>query len=181
MKTKAIITIMVLLAGAGPAKAVLVFDSGYNIFDESYGQESEVYVENDAILDVIGGDIAVYLMSTDIAQVNLFGGNINTLWTREDSVAKIYGGIIQWLVSDEDSIVYLFAYNVTFHPQLPAPGHPLYGSSAWIEGIYINNDVSFSFGVGPQGESYSHINIIPEPTTILLLGLGSMIVIRKRK
>jgi hypothetical protein len=181
MKAKAIITIMVMLAGVWPAKADLVFESGHNIYDESYGNNAEVGVINDAILDVKGGSISGYLMSTDIATVNVFDGNINELWTRGNSIAKIHGGLIKWLVSDEDSLVYLYAHDVIYHPQAPAPGHPIYGNSAWIEGIFINNDIPFSFGVGPQGESYSHIEVVPEPMTLMLLGLGSLLVIGKKR
>jgi hypothetical protein len=178
-KTTLMVLAVVVLGEVCPVQADLVFSSGHNIYDDSYGYNHEVWVENDSVLDVLGGGIGK-LETMDFTTANLYGGVIDWLWTDDSSVVNIYGGEIIWLLSGDDSLVCLYAHDVTYHPQAPYPGHPVYGNSAWIEGIYLRNDTPFSFGVGPRGEAYSHIQIVPEPTVLLMLGLGSLLIIRKK-
>ena len=178
MKIKIVVTILILLTCALPVNAGLIFDSGYNIYDESYGSNAEVSVINDAILDVFGGDITVYLVSTDIAAVNLYDGEINELWTKDNSVATIIGGQIHRLKYEGSSLIYLYAYNVVYHPT----GGGDWGNSPWVEGIYFQDNSHFDFMVpGSEELTFSYVKVIPEPTIILLLSLGSLFVIRKRK
>jgi hypothetical protein len=153
----------------------LVFESGHNTYDESYGNNGEVGVINDAILDVRGGSISVYLVSTDFAKVNVFDGDIDELWTRGNSVAKIYGGLINLLKSEDSSLVYLYAYDVMYHPA----GGGIFGDRPFIEGTYYENDTPFSFLLAGT-VVYPHIQVVPEPATIFLLGLGGLLL-RSRK
>jgi hypothetical protein len=50
-----------------------------------------------------------------------------------------------------------------------------HGDDPWIEGRYYNDDVLFSFDLWGE-EVYSHINVVPEPATILLFGMGGLIM-----
>jgi len=171
-----IILAVVMLLGVCPVKADLVFDHGYNTFNSSY--PGEVWVINDAILDVLGGEIGK-LETTNFATANLYGGDIDWLWTDDGSVVNIHRGDINWLAPYDNSTVNLYSYDVIYHPQAPYPGHPVYGSSEWIEGIYFSNDVPFSFGLASR-DAYSHINIVPEPTAFFLLGIGSLWILKKK-
>jgi hypothetical protein len=176
MKTKVIIVILVL-SGVFPAQAGLVFNSGHNIYDESSGSNSEVSVINDAILDVLGGTITGYLMSTDISTVNINNGNIDQLWTRSNSIANIHGGIIDFVKYEGSSLIYLYAYDVTYH----TTGGGEWGNSPWIEGIYLQNNSHFDFLVpGSETQTFSYIRIVPEPATLLLLGLGCLFLRQKK-
>ncbi len=88
------------LYGTCPAKADLVFESGRSTFDDSYPLAHEVWVINDAVLDVVGGEI-VKLGTGDSATVNVYGGTIKWLWTGEwrvdESVVNIWGGTLTGL------------------------------------------------------------------------------------
>jgi len=175
MKTK-VLTILAALMffGVCSVKADLVFDSGYNIFDDSYPYYDEVWVINDAHLDVLGGEIGK-LETTDFASVNLYSSYIDWLWTRDSSTIQIFGDNINWLAAYNDSSINLYAYDVIYHPT----GGGDYGNKAWVEGTYYSDDNPFSFWLY-NDEAYSHITVVPEPMTIFLLSLGSLLV-RKRR
>jgi hypothetical protein len=170
MVTKKILTILavVVLFVVYPVKADLVFDHGYNTFNSSY--PGEVWVINDAILDVLGGGMGK-LETTDFATANLYGGDINWLVSDDSSVVNIYGGDIhQWLAASDYSSVYLYAYDVVYHPA---------GGGGRIEGTYFQENASFSIQLAYTG-TYSHIYIVPEPTSLLLLGFGAFALRRRR-
>jgi hypothetical protein len=164
---------LILLFTFSTVKADLVFDSGYNTYDESDGYNFEVWVINDAALDVLGGSMGK-LELTDLATANLYGGDIDWLWTNNDSVVSIQSGNINVLAAYEDSLVYLYAYDVIYHPT----GGGEYGNREWIEGTYYSDNTPFNF-ILYTDQVYSHITVVPEPATILLLALGA-IVLRKR-
>jgi hypothetical protein len=174
MKTKVFLTmVLTVLIGASPLKADLVFDSGSNTFDDSDPYYEEVWVINDAHLDVLGGAMwKLELMH--YATANIYDGDIEWLFTQGNSVVNIHaaGDTLEMFAGGNDSVVYLYAYDVTYHPT---------GGLAdvgWIEGTYISDDLPFAFSFYNDA-SYSHVNIIPEPSTLLLFGLG-FVALRRR-
>ena len=174
MKTKVfLIIVLTILIGACPAQADLVFDSGYNTFDDTYPYYDEVWVINDAHLDVLGGAMWKLELMHD-ATANIYGGDMECLFIQGSSIVNIHaaGDTLEMFAAGNDSVAYLYAYDVTYHPTGGLEGE------GWIEGIYISNDAPFSFSFY-TGSSYSHINIVPEPTTFLLLAIGR-VLLRKR-
>lgn len=176
MKAKVIITIFAvsMLCGACPVQAGLVFSSGVNTYDDSYGYNFEVWVKNGATLNVLGGEIGK-LELTNSVTVNLYRSDIDWLWTGDNSIVNIHGDNINWLAAYENSVVNLYAYDVTYHPT----GGGDYGNKEWIDGTFYSDDNSFSFWLY-NDEAYSHVNIVAEPATILLFVLGWSFL-RKRK
>ena len=63
------------------------------------------------------------------------------------------------------------AYDAAFDP---SSGY----DDGWIAGEYYSNDSSFSFHLGIG--AYSRINVVPEPMTILLFGLGGLLLSTKK-
>ncbi|HLB74290.1 MAG TPA: hypothetical protein VJJ98_09755 [Sedimentisphaerales bacterium] len=179
MFRKEILMILVglMLVGVYPVKGDLVFESGRSTFDDSYPFWAEVWVINDAVLDMTGGEIGK-LGTSDFATINLYSGTVDWLWTGErsidESVVNIWGGDINWLAAYRDTAVNLYAYDVQFH----ATGGGEWGNKEWIEGIYFSNNEPFAL-VLYNDDAYSHVNIVPETATILLVGFGG-ILLRKR-
>jgi hypothetical protein len=168
-----ILITMVILAGACPVRADLVFDSGYNTFDANDPYYDEVWVSNDAHLDVLGGAMGK-LETIDYATANIYAGDMDLLVLQNNTVVNIYkgdieflaigdfavvnihGGLIDYFAAASNSLANLYAYEVTYHPSGGSE------DEGWIEGIYYSNDEPFSFSFY-SGASYSHLIVVPEP------------------
>jgi hypothetical protein len=168
MKTK-IITIMAaaLLAVISPAQADTVWLSGHHeiLYGDVY---AEIYMYNDSTADMFGGD--VYKLETfDVTVFDMLGGVMDILDVHDDSTINIYGGILDTIGAADNSLVSLYAYDVTYHP---TGG---YYDRGWVEGKYLADDLTFTFDLIHM-DSFSHINVVPEPSTILLLGFGTLLL-----
>lgn len=171
MKTKILILLVSLSVMAIGARADTVWDSGHHEIFE--GDEYwEIYIYNNATADMFGGN--VYKVETFVESIfDFIGGEMDLLYVHESSDVNIYGGILSGLGAIENSTVNLYAYNVVHHP---TGGH---FNRGWIEGLYLSDDSYFSFNLDDTN-TFSHINIIPEPTAFVLLGFGGLFL-RKRR
>ena len=174
MKKLLSIILVLTLGMAELATADLVFDSGHNTFDDSYPYYGEVWVTKDAILDVMGGSMGK-LGLLDNAEANIYEGEIlYKIAIQDNTTVNIYGGIFDMFLAGNDSLAYLYAYDVVPHHTGGL------ADSGWIEGKYYSNDAPFSFSFY-NDTSYSHIRIVPEPTALLLLGLGGFFLRNRRR
>jgi hypothetical protein len=169
MKTK-IITLMamIFLLGTHLLKADLVFDSGYNTFDDDDPYYAEVWVINEAQLDVLGGEMGK-LEFQDNSSGNIFGGEMDWLWTDDNAVVNIYRATLNMLASRPESTVYLYAYDVVYHPDGGLNNQP------WMEGKYISDDTPFSFSFYYES-SVPQLIVVPEPATLFLMVLGGLLL-----
>jgi hypothetical protein len=149
------------------------WDSGHHdIYDgETYG---EIWLHNDATADMWGGNV-FQLGALDTSRFNMYDGTMNMLLVRYNSTVNIYGGTLNALniYPNESGYVNLYADDVIFHS---TGGHYDRG---WIEGKYISNNQYFDFDIVGLGDS--HINVVPEPMTFLLLGLGGIALKQKKR
>ena len=168
-----LLAILIFLFGSVPVSADLVFDTGYNIFDDSYPYYDEVWVTNDAHLDVLGGAMwklelmhhakaNIYhgdmdlLALNDSTVVNIYAPDIGLLALNDNTIVNIHGGTLDEFAAAVNSVAYLYAYDVTYHPTGGLAGE------GWIEGIYYSGDKPFSFSLYNR-VSYSHLIVAPEP------------------
>jgi len=166
-----ILSIVLILTWISPLQATTWWDSGYHTINDgdTYG---EIFLENDAVLDMFGGS-ALKIETLNFSTANILGGELETLWTNDDTCASIHAGTLNWLSASENSVVYLYAYDVTYHSSGGLYNNP------WLEGRYYGNDNLFSFTFYHGEDDYHHINIVPEPTSILFLGFGSLLLRRR--
>jgi hypothetical protein len=164
--------VAVLMFGISPAWADTEWNSGHHdIWDGDI--YAEIWMRNDATADMWGGNV-YELGALDSSIFSMYGGTMDIFLVRHNSIVNIYGGDLSRLMvyGNENGMVNLYAKDIVYH----TTGG--YWNNGWIEGSYLN-DIHFDFDI-PSIEVASHINIIPEPTTILLLGIGS-ILLRKRR
>ena len=110
----------------------------------------------------------------DTTVTDMYDGSILGLTVWNDSVVNIRNGYVFGLGILDSGTVNLYAYDVVHHE---TGGHYDRG---WIEGNFLENDLYFNFNLNDTG-TFGHINIIPEPSTLLLLALGGVFLRRKKQ
>jgi len=173
MKTRVIraiyglaILAVLMLFTVNPVRATTWTEGHHEIFDgDTYW---ETYIHNDVTLDIFGGDI-YRLDAYDTTLTNWYGGQMDTLRARDDSIINIYGGNLWTFAGTENSLANLYAYDVL----ITHTGG--FWDDGQVFGKFCADDSSFSFDLWGDN-SYLHINIVPEPTSLLLLSLGGLLL-----
>jgi len=173
MKTRLIRTIyglailaVLLLFTVNPVKATTWTEGHHEINPgDDYG---EVNIYNNVTLDIFGGEISA-LWTFDNTLTNWYDGDIMYLQIHDDSIVNIYGGNLWTFAGTENSLVNLYAYDVI----ITHTGG--FWNDGEVFGKFCADDSSFSFDLWGDS-SYTHINIVPEPTSLLLLSLGGLLL-----
>jgi len=171
MKSRIFWLITTLLTSVCSVQADEVWDSGHYIMDGEVYFEISMY--NDATADILSGE-AYKLEMFNNTSADIFGGTIDVVLIWDNSNINIMGGQFQRLGSYDNSEIFLHAYDVTYHPT----GGGNHGDMPWIEGIYISDDSHFSCDLWGQ-DVYSHINVVPEPSGLLLFFIGGIFAKRR--
>ena len=178
-----------MLAGACPVLAYpdKDFYSSDEINDGDYWGNVNIY-GNDTVVDMFGGWVlstttheestfSYYggtlegpLTCSDNSTVNIWQGGVSTV-VEDNSVLNLLGGFGSDL-SATGGLINLYAYDIVYDSSIGGCGGGI------IEGKYYHDDSYFAYDLYPG--TYSYINIVPEPITFLLLGLGGLLL-GKRK
>ncbi|MGD0078445.1 MAG: PEP-CTERM sorting domain-containing protein [Sedimentisphaerales bacterium] len=129
---------------------------------------------NDVTVSMYGG-VYKFSMYND-SELTTYGGGMTYLNLYDNATASFFGfGPLYELYIDPASTaqVKLYATFTKFEP---------YGLDG--EGTlyvrWLSNNYSFQFGLVGEG-AYDHVQIVPEPATLVLLALGSLTILRRRK
>ncbi|HUT30871.1 MAG TPA: PEP-CTERM sorting domain-containing protein [Sedimentisphaerales bacterium] len=109
----------------------------------------------------------------EFGTANMYGGTVEQVGASDSGLLNIYGGLItDCLGASGTSVVNIYGYDFNYDPTGGAyDGGQLTGF--WLTGSPFTVDL---YGA----ETYSHINEIPEPGTLALLALGTLLLRRKR-
>lgn len=170
---KIITAILVILAGAGLVGATTItFSSGHYTWTDADLYYDEVFVVNEATLDFTGGGIGK-LEGFHNALINITGGTMDQLWAGDEAIANIYECVdLDILEARHDSTINLYTNDFIYSPT----GGVM--EQGYIEGLYYGTTTAFYISFYDD-TTYSHVNTIPEPATLLLFGLGG-VLLRKR-
>jgi len=116
----------------------------------------------------------------DSGITNMYGGTVDFMKAWNYSTVNLYGGIISEYLKaygTEDLVISIYGYGFEYDTLAGDYG------GGQLTGFWLD-DTPFSIDLfgdpgGPGGapiDTYSHIVLIPEPATILLFGLGALIL-----
>jgi hypothetical protein len=172
----------------GTADVVYTFDgSTLNMF----GGETEVSVWDYSTANISGGDLFAArahdngkinlfddaqvggLTADDFGIVNMDGGSADILGGLGSGTVNLYGGTVSDSINmGADSIINIFGYDLFKDSSGGAYGNGL------VWGFFQDNT---PFVIDLYGaETYSHVNLVPEPCTLWFVGLG-ILILRKRR
>ncbi len=133
--------------------------------------KNQLYAYEYSVVDISSGNVK-YLYTYDNSEAEISGGSMLEVGTRGSSQVDIIGGsIVNNLISWENSQITVFGSGFNF------PLGEITASDGTLTGTLMNGDaINARFYIYND----SSIMLVPEPATLLLLGLGGLLL-RKRK
>ena len=197
MKKRMVLGVAIILSVMGVSQAGLDWDivEDTTIDGGSYGTVTVDFLNptGSSAVSIGGSDIEI-VRSYESSVVNVGAGtSIGNMWATDVSTVDIYGGTINSVTSAGASRVdvhYLSPYNGSFvYAGISLTGTVnIYGygfewthvgGSSDLSGYWMNGEsITFHFRNAEQ-QGLDGVNIIPEPASILFLGLG-FVTVRKR-
>ncbi len=120
-----------------------------------------------------GGQINGSLMSSGNCEVIVEGGTVGELTSNGESRVNVYGGQISWQIhATQNSSMFIYGTDFTIDGLSVGYG-PISAMSGTLSGIlYSGEALNVSFDIIENAS----IMLIPEPATVLLLGIGAVLL-----
>jgi len=159
--------------GGGTIYTLNSYDSSnINIFG---GLTYHVSAYDTTTVNVLDNANLFTLFALDSGVINMSGGRTSSIGAAESSTVNLYGGLVTDDLSAGDSgIINVYGYNLAKFPTGGKLGDG-FVLGEWENGVTFN---FYFYG----SNTYSHIILheIPEPATILLIVIGSIVLRRRR-
>lgn len=175
----------------GFGKSLNVHDSStVSIFGGHVGFElscSEFWIYDSAVVNIDTKDagLSSLTFARDSSTVNIYRGYVHTLSAGDSSTVNIYGGGISgWGFSVGPSAkVNIYGYGFEHNPKWYwAEDSPIWGTG-WVSCFtgYGFEGIPIKIIGMPDPSANSNINLIPEPSTLVLFALGSLPLLMKNR
>ena len=146
---------------------------GDGVYELSTSQSViEGEVLDTATLNITGGTILGNLHGRNSSTLNLFTGHIGGLGVYDNATANLYGGTIGGMGILEPAVVNIFVTSYQYHDTGIGGGRV---SGYWRDGVS-----PFDFSMEPGTFERIKFEVVPEPCSLCLLGVG-VLVLRSRK
>ncbi|HUT30869.1 MAG TPA: PEP-CTERM sorting domain-containing protein [Sedimentisphaerales bacterium] len=128
---------------------------------------------NNTTVNFFTSDYTDALIAEDSGILNMEGGAVERVIARSSGIANLHAGSITDYLSAYDSTeINIYGYDLVM-----STSGGSYGDGQ-VYGYWVNDS---PFLISLRGaETHSHINLIPEPGTLALLALGTLLLRRKR-
>ena len=133
-------------------------------------------VKDSSEANIFGGEISDITRVYDSSTINITGGIFSTLEIHSTATANLYGGALDTLqVVDDDKadVVNVYGYDLAKTPSGGSNGDGIV-TGFWNDGTPFQIDLY-------NPNTYPHINLVPEPTSLSLLTLTTLAFLIKRK
>lgn len=146
----------------------------YSIINIYGGTHWTAFASGHGIVNFSSDAVSQGLRASGFGVANMFGGTVGHLGAHDSGTINIYAGsITDYIFADDYSTINIFGNDL-----IKADSGGIYGFGK-VEGYLTDLAyISVDF-VNP--EAYSHINLIPEPSSLVLLGLAGLILRWKRE
>ena len=162
---------MVNVAGGGISNLYADDSSTANIFG---GHVGGVFTWDYATANLYdGGSVFSLSARGQSGIVNMSGGTTTYLRAGESGIINLFGGSITTCLSAWDfAIVNIYGYGFDYDP---SAGN---WNGGQLRGFWFDN-TAFSIDLY-YPDAYEHINLVPEPGSLILFALGALLIKRKR-
>ena len=177
-------TIVNVLTGGVIKWQLKAYENSYiNIWDGTL--ENDLWFYDQSQINIYGGEIKTHISAYGSSQVSITGGefgenyNGDSILSRDESQITLSGGVLGLDTTFDtwengkiiiQGLNFSLDYGIYKHSDFPSGGH--------LTGIFANGDpIDNDFSI----ENNATIVLsVPEPATLLLLGLGAVMLRRKR-
>lgn len=142
-------------------------DEHYTFGDEDpFFVHGEIY--DSASLDIVGGSFGS-LHCFDYSAVEMFDGAGDYIYVRESSTINLYGGSLNSLGGFDNADITMFVENYNIEMD------PFIGYEARLTGNWFYDPGTFDILIYDGSLSHVAVEIVPEPSTLMLFGLGALL------